>query len=557
MRASTAGLVLTAFLSWGCDEGGLDCSSGRGAACGEGYGVRLNSVGYLPERAKRATFLGDQAGFRVLRQDGSVAFEGTASEPVAAPDSGETVRIADFSALAEEGVFTLVTDGEAESPPFSVGAGVFVEPLRATMLGFYGQRCGASVALDHAGHSFAHAECHEQDGAVTPEGGSEVQDVRLGWHDAGDYGKYTNNGAFSLGMMLMAWEHFTPALAGLELLVPEAGDDVPDYLDECAFQLRWLLGMQGADGGVADRVTTTQFDPMATRPEASLAARKLSPVSTVATADFAAVAAMAARAFEPYDAALAEQALAAAERAQAFLDAQPDELRPNLTAYTGGYQSGDQDDRLWALAELWQTTGSEDYLVAFETAATGFTVWQNWDWPDLHNLGLYTYLLSEREGRSEELVERLHDETLHVADVLSASAETHGYGRSVAQTYYWGINGVVARTVINLRVAERISQDSRYLDAAAAQLDHLLGRNFYGRSQLTGVGYGAPEQPHHRPSAADGAAWPGLLVGGPHGDDDGRPPATRWVDAFDDYETNEVAINWNAALAYALAGFVP
>jgi endoglucanase len=48
-----------------------------------------------------------------------------------------------------------------------------------------------------------------------------------------------------------------------------------------------------------------------------------------------------------------------------------------------------------------------------------------------------------------------------------------------------------------------------------------------------------------------------LLVGGPHGNDDSRPPATLWVDRFDDYRTNEVAINWNAALAYALASFLP
>jgi len=29
-----------------------------------------------------------------------------------------------------------------------------------------------------------------------------------------------------------------------------------------------------------------------------------------------------------------------------------------------------------------------------------------------------------------------------------------------------------------------------------------------------------------------------------------------WVDIQDSYQTNEIAINWNAALIYALAGFV-
>ncbi|HVJ19491.1 MAG TPA: glycoside hydrolase family 9 protein [Polyangiaceae bacterium] len=547
--------VLAVSLLSGCDDGGVDCSQG-GTRCGEPYGVKLDSVGYLPGRAKRASFVG-APGFSVTRADGSVAFEGVAGEPVSAPDSGETLRVADFSALDEVGSFRVVTEGGAESPPFSIGNDVFVEPLRAAMLGFYGQRCGASVALEHDGKSFAHAECHEQDGAVTSQGGSEVRDVRLGWHDAGDYGKYTNNGAFSLGMMLMAWEHFAPALGALELAVPEAGGDVPDFLDECAFQLRWLFGMQLEDGSVADRVTTTQFDAMTTPPEGSLDVRKLSPPSSVATADFAAVMAMAARVYADFDADLAAQALAAAERAQAFLGEHPSELRPDLSAYTGGYQSGDADDRLWALGELWQTTGDAAHLAAFEAAAQSFHVSSNWDWADLHNLGLFSYVLSERGGRSEELVARLEGEVLQGADELAASAENHAYGRAVGETYYWGINGVVARTVINLRVAERLGGEVRYLDAAVAQLDHLLGRNFYGRSQITGIGHGAPKHPHHRPSAADGAAWPGLLVGGPHGNDDAKPAATRWVDSVDDYQTNEVAINWNAALVYALAGFVP
>ncbi len=69
--------------------------------------------------------------------------------------------------------------------------------------------------------------------------------------------------------------------------------------------------------------------------------------------------------------------------------------------------------------------------------------------------------------------------------------------------------------------------------------------------------------PHHRPSQSDGidAPWPGLLVGGgnntstqaPNGNKNG---ATNWTDDVNDYELNEVAINWNAPLTYALASFL-
>jgi endoglucanase len=58
--------------------------------------------------------------------------------------------------------------------------------------------------------------------------------------------------------------------------------------------------------------------------------------------------------------------------------------------------------------------------------------------------------------------------------------------------------------------------------------------------------------PHDRRSAGDPhrAPWPGCLVGGPW------PRAEDWRDDQDDYKTNEIAINWNGALIYALAVFV-
>jgi endoglucanase len=57
--------------------------------------------------------------------------------------------------------------------------------------------------------------------------------------------------------------------------------------------------------------------------------------------------------------------------------------------------------------------------------------------------------------------------------------------------------------------------------------------------------------PHDRRSGGDSLTnpWPGYLVGG-------GQKVTDWVDDQESYQTNEIAINWNGALIYALAGFV-
>jgi endoglucanase len=556
------------LLLFACDTAESPCAPGQiETVSGCGFPpapvlVHVSSVGFRAERAKRATYAGGPAeglAFQVRRtEDDAEVLSGRAGPAINASDSGEQAHVVDFSELTEPGSYYLAVDDIGESVEFRVADDVYVEPYVATMVGLYGQRCGSAVAFDWQGTSFQHGECHAADGAP------------LGWHDAGDYGKYTNNGGFSLGMLLFAWQHYADKLAAIELDIPERGGDIPDFLDECRFQLEWLLGMQQQDtGGVHDRVTTAQFDAMGVMPERSVNPRKMSPVSTTATADFVAVVARASRALEPYDPEMAERARTAALAGWQFLLDNPDNIPVVTMGYTGSYASGDPDDRAWAAAEVFETTGDTTALSLFEAAVKrpGFNTSPAWDWADLNSLGAFTYIESEREGRDPAVLNQLSIKLILSADAMMNNAETHAYGRSLAGYYDWGVNGSIARTVMGLMVAKRIADrdDSddfkngdRYLDTASFQLDHLFGRNYYGRSFLTGVGHNPPNSPHHRPSVADGISppWPGLLVGGPSSAE-GGPIATQWYDDAADFRSNEVAINWNAALTYALAAFLP
>jgi endoglucanase len=90
---------------------------------------------------------------------------------------------------------------------------------------------------------------------------------------------------------------------------------------------------------------------------------------------------------------------------------------------------------------------------------------------------------------------------------------------------------------------------TEYRGVCLDALNHLFGRNCYGRSFVTGIGFRPPMHPHDRRAGTGNAGdpWPGYLVGGPH------PQATGWRDLQGDARTNEIAINWNSALIYALA----
>jgi endoglucanase len=284
-------------------------------------------------------------------------------------------------------------------------------------------------------------------------------------------------------------------------------------------------------------------------------------VSTVATADFTAVVATAARVYAAYDADYAATLAEAAERSYGFLTANATPIQPSIANdFTGGYQSSDGDDRLWAAAELWRTTGDAGALADVEARiGQSPNVATLWDWGDTSNLGKFAYALSPSSDRDPGTVAALTSAIVNSADMLVSNATASAWGRAPGGAYYWGINGVVARTVINLMVAYQLQPDDKYLDVAEAQLDHLFGRNYYGRSYVTGIGNQPPLNPHHRPSVSDSVAlpWPGLMVGGSWAVDESIRPGVQWTDDSTVAQTNEVAINWNAPLIYALAALLP
>ncbi|RIK75974.1 MAG: endoglucanase [Planctomycetota bacterium] len=529
--------------------------------------IACNTVGYLPGRPKQATLLGQVESFLIIRlRDGATVLAAKASRPLLNEDTGQTVSIADFSALTEPGQYALAADGTTRQVQFAIGEDVYVQPFQLVMRGMYLWRCGTAVTSLHQGDRFHHEPCHLDDALLEHVGGGRQRRVSVGgWHDAGDYNKYVVNAGATVGVMFRAWDDFKDPIQQVQLDLPESGGKLPEFLAELKWEMDWLLTMQVDDGSVWHKVSTVDFGPFIP-PDKEREPRYFALWSSAATADLVAMTAMAARYFAPYEPEYADKCLRAAKRSHAFLSREPADRRPDLRAFkTGGYDSPDGDDRLWADAEMWETTGEREYLVAFERrlkspdangAARGLqaiaTFDADWDWPNLKNLGLFTYLFSKRDGRDPALVTHLQDSLRATADGIVKTANRHGYGRTLGTRYYWGCNGSVARQTMVLQAAYRLTGDEAYRNAGLDAIHHLLGRNVFGRSYVTGLGDRPPLHPHDRRSGGDEveAPWPGYLVGGPN------PQASDWHDRQEDYRTNEIAINWNGALIYALAGYL-
>ncbi|MGH8918125.1 MAG: glycoside hydrolase family 9 protein, partial [Actinomycetes bacterium] len=394
---------------------------------------------------------------------------------------------------------------------------------------------------------------------------------------AGDHGKYVVNGALAAWQLMDAYERSLHTIdhEGLQdglLRVPEGRGGVPDILDEARWEMEFLLRMQvpagkPLAGTVHHKVHDLAWTPQPTLPHEDPQPRFLHPPSTAATLNLAATGAQCARIWAVWDNAFAARCLAAAETAWQAATAHPHLEAPRDDDVGGGpYDDVDTgDEHSWAAAELFATTRKPEYLPAVTATVTDDV----FDWKKTGALSDLTIVRVPYDFPLDRVL-AAQQRVLTVADGFVRNIGSQGYPnpfRPPDGAYPWGSNGVTANAAMIMGVAHDISHDPRYRDGVLESLDHLLGRNALNQSFVSGYGERASHNQHHRHWAHQldpklPNPPPGALAGGPNsGLQDpvaqqnlrGCAPATCYIDDIGSYSTNEVAINWNSALAWITA----
>jgi endoglucanase len=261
--------------------------------------------------------------------NGKRFFKGKPSAAVKQEDVDQEVWTVDFSSVTKPGNYYLEIPEVGRSVEFPIGKQVYNDAYITSMRAFYLWRCGMEVSGEHNGNHFHQGVCHLNDGYEDYIGNpGNRRDGTGGWHDAGDYGKYTVNAGVTVGIMFMAWEHFQPQLEKTALNLPETAPGFPEYLKEMKWETDWLLKMPYPDGTgrVSHKLTRLNFAGfiMADQDDGQ---RYFTEWSSAATADFVAMMAQAARVFKPYDAEYAQKCLDAARLSYNFLKENPEEKR--------------------------------------------------------------------------------------------------------------------------------------------------------------------------------------------------------------------------------------
>jgi endoglucanase len=553
--------------------------------------IRVNQVGYLPglpKQASVATESTEPLPWTLNNSAGAAVATGQTIPKGEDPASGENVHVVDFSTYDTPGSgYTLVV-GADTSFPFDISASAMTGLRYDSLAFFYHQRSGTPIEEQYVGAAHARPAGHVN---VAPNQGDDnvpcradldcgyTLDVRGGWYDAGDHGKYVVNGGISVWQLQNTYERAlligdAAALGDGTLDIPERSNGVPDILDEARWEIEFLLRMQVPDGqplaGMAHhKIHDQQWTGLPTLPHADAQPRRLSAPSTAATLNLAAAAAQASRLWADHDPAFAARALAAAEKAYAAAKTHPDLLAdPNDGQGGGSYSDGTVSDEFyWAAAELFATTGRYSSDVTGSPHYKGESLDdRGFDWASTGPLGDVTLALAPTSLPAAD-VSAIRAAFVSTADAHLANMADAGHPapyRTSDGRYEWGSNGLVANNGMVLALAYDLTGQARYRDGAFTAVNYLLGRNPTNYSYVSGYGDQPVRNVHHRfwANQLDPAlpiAPAGSLSGGPNSwlQDPvaarllaGCPAQRCFVDHVDAYSVNEVTVNWNSAFAW-------
>lgn len=534
--------------------------------------IHINQVGYRPRDIKIVRVPGVYSVFYVMDCDtGEAVYEGEFEAVKADKGAKEDVAAGDFTAVREPGRYAVQVPGLRRSYEFCIEEDVYAGLSRAVLKMLFYQRCGAELVEAYAGQ-WAHPACHTEPGEIYGEEGTPF-DGQGGWHDAGDYGRYTVPAARTVADLFLAYRLY-PESFGDDTHIPESGNGIPDILDEAKVGVEWLLKMQEEhSGGVYHKYTPKGFPVMEIMPLNDRSRFYAIGISPTATGSFCAVMAQAARVYREIDGEFADRCLRAAKEAYAWMRA-----NPNAPAYqnpdgvvTGDYRdTSHRDEYYWASMEMYVITGEQSYLEDADPYGDHSTLYwsDTLELYDVSLLGTLACLLSDTTDKDSDLYREMRADVIRVADEITGYAEKNGYGIHMApEDYVWGSNGIVAGRAVMLLCANYLAPNEAYLRTARAHFDYLLGCNALNQCYVTGFGSRPILRPHHRPTVADMVKEPipGMVSGGPnaHREDPiarsslaaDTPPAKCFLDDTGAYSLNEVTTYWNSPMILLCAHF--
>ncbi len=520
--------------------------------------LKVNQIGYLPDAPAKYAYLGiwmgslgaynfddDAKKFEVRNATTHAAVlhgeckvrhrSGAKTESPYKEDlSFENVYELDFSELKAEGSYYVCVPGVGRSFTFKVAKDVYLEPFKVMMNGVLHQRCGIEMKAPFSDHY--RPACHRDRTELTDWPHASEQDnfknlplhtidpkkydLFGGHHDAGDYNPRSHLDIAEHAFLL--YELKPNSFPDGQLRIPEAGNGIPDLLDEARWALDLWVRLQdtgGAgpgDGGVRNG-TESDGDPDMVSPAEIDPKRDFAfAKDAVGSLRFAASAAQAS---------LIWGSLKKTGDSKDFLD------RAVRAWEWAALHEGDKkpDELVLAAIQLYRATGEQKYLDAFgkhsvfnRMPAAKLEEWAKYD---QRNASFY-YAFCTRPVDAA-LKEKIVKAFKEMANGWCAAGDTCAY-RFIKEPWApisWG-TGCHPKFLLPMIEAQTLAPNPLYQKWIVCTCDYALGCNPMNLVFTTRLGQRCIWRPFHEysryspngPIAGIQCEGPSKQVGGSKGD---------------------------------------
>lgn len=519
--------------------------------------IQVNHLGYMTGMPKNAVCRVTAGVFYLVEAATGVSvYAGRLSCPFFDRESGDTVRLADFSDFNVCGSY-FIRAGYRRSEVFEISAEPYKSVRKTILDGIFSSRCGYDLSCESARcGNYAHRECHTD--PAMKNGVSA--DSAGGWHTGGGYSKSVRGTCLAAADMLYAIKLFDESFSEEEREL---------VADECRWGLEWLLKMQDKSGGVYGGIASESSETVL--PEEDGSAFYFMKKSCSAALVFTAAAALGAQYFADSDKAFSRHLRQAAERSW-IAALQTEEYESYCLRLGSASESGDglnsiESEFMWAMCEMYALTGEESFETMIKEKYI-LSSFYGFGYSTCGGFAALSYLMNSRtRDRSAEafIRKRLTDR----ADRMCIAVNSCGYrtARSAGDGYAYGSNFAVLSDCMDFITAYLVSGEQKFLEGATDQFGYVFGKNPMGISYMTGTNCGGDccEMPYHAMSIALENEPPlsGMIVGGANYErsdeyskwhiEKGTPAAKCYADNAYSFSTNEPSVHFSAPVIFISA----
>ena len=393
-------------------------------------------------------------------------------------------------------------------------------------------------------------------------------DLSGGYYDAGDNVKFNFPQAYTLTMLAWSGIAFADGF--------EKSNQVDHLLDTVKWGTDYLLKCHTGKDELYVQVGNGQTDHTYWLPPEYITYKYPSykitasgPGSEVA-AETAAALAAASILFKNVDSEYSSTLLEHAKEIYDFADKNRGDYVETVPArdFYNSF-SGYKDELAWGAAWLYKATGEEAYFSKYKEIADAH--YEEWDtkkfsgctgpitWDDKRP-GCYVLMAEITKDDSRMKIAQQY------CDAILAAPKTKGGLYYVTNLSQWASNRYAANAASMLAIFASIlpegdSNREKYINFVKSQIDYILGDNPAGVNYVVGAEANSPKAVHHRAASAVFdprlamrpkenifTLW-GALAGGPGMNDE-------YTDDRNNYQMNEVGLDYNAGFTMCLAGLV-